>query len=55
MMEEMSDGALFWRVSEGGMIEPFNSLMPAWKDTLSDDERWQVITYIREFAEDDHD
>ena len=55
MMEEMSDGALFWRVSEGGMMEPFNSLMPAWKDTLSEDEIWQVIAYIREFAEDDHD
>jgi mono/diheme cytochrome c family protein len=55
LMEEMNDGALFWRVSEGGMMEPFNSLMPAWKDTLSEDEIWQVITYIREFAEDDHD
>ena len=55
MMEEMNDGALFWRVSEGGMMEPFNSVMPAWKDTLSEDEIWQVITYIREFAEDDHD
>ena len=55
LMEDMSDGALFWRVSEGGMMEPFNSLMPAWKDTLSEDEIWQVIAYIREFAEDDHD
>ena len=55
LMEEMSDGALYWRISEGGMMEPFNSAMPAWKDTLSEDEIWQVITYIREFAEDDHD
>jgi mono/diheme cytochrome c family protein len=55
LMEDMSDGALFWRVSEGGMMEPFNSAMPAWKDTLSEDEIWQVVTYIREFAEDDHD
>jgi mono/diheme cytochrome c family protein len=55
MMEEMNDGTLFWRVSEGGMMEPFNSVMPAWKGTLSEDEIWQVITYIREFAEDDHD
>jgi mono/diheme cytochrome c family protein len=55
MMEEMNDGVLFWRVSEGGMMEPFNSVMPAWKDTLSEDEIWQVITYVREFAEDDHD
>jgi mono/diheme cytochrome c family protein len=55
LMEDMSDGALFWRVSEGGMMEPFNSAMPAWKDTLSEDEIWKVIVYIREFAEDDHD
>lgn len=55
MMEELSDGYLFWRVSEGGVMGPFNSAMPAWKDTLSDDEIWQVITYIREFTENDHD
>jgi len=55
LMDEMSDGALFWRISEGGMMEPFNSAMPAWKDLLSEDEIWQVIAYIREFAEDDHD
>jgi mono/diheme cytochrome c family protein len=55
LMEDMSDGALFWRVSEGGMMEPFNSAMPAWKETLSEEEIWQVITFIREFAEDDHD
>ena len=55
LMEDMSDGALFWRVSDGGMMEPFNSLMPAWKGTLSEDEIWQVTTYIREFAEEDHD
>ena len=55
MMEDMSDGALFWRVSEGGAFEPFNSTMPAWKGTLSEDEIWQLVTSIREFAEDDHD
>ncbi len=55
MMEEMSDGALFWRVREGGVMEPFNSAMPPWKSILSDDEIWQVIAFIREFAEEDHD
>jgi hypothetical protein len=29
--------------------------MPTWKEPLSEDEIWRVITYIREFAEDDHD
>ena len=55
MMEDMSDGALFWRVSEGGTMEPFNSAMPPWKGLLSEDEIWQLVAYIREFAEDDHD
>lgn len=55
LMEDMTDGALFWRVSEGGAFEPFNSAMPPWKDALSEEQIWQVITYLREFAEDDHD
>jgi mono/diheme cytochrome c family protein len=38
---------IYWRISEGGMIAPFNSSMPAWKGVLSEDERWQVISYIK--------
>lgn len=36
----------FWRVSEGGTAEPFQSqgsVMPAWKHHLGEAERWQVI------------
>lgn len=40
---------LFWRISEGGMAAPFNSSMPAWKDVLSEDEIWQVVTHIQTF------
>jgi len=47
MMEDMSDGYIFWRVSEGGAFEPFNSGMLAWKGILTEDERWQAISYIR--------
>lgn len=47
MMADMGDDFLFWRISEGGMMEPFNSVMPAWKDILSEEERWQVIAYLR--------
>ncbi len=54
MMEELSDGYLFWRVSEGGTFEPFNSAMPPWKGVLSEDERWQVITYLRSLSVDEH-
>lgn len=47
MLDSLSDGYLFWRVSEGGMAAPFNSAMPAWKATMSEEQRWQVISYLR--------
>lgn len=43
----LGDDYLFWRVSEGGAMAPFNSAMPAWKDTLEEQARWDVINYIR--------
>jgi cytochrome c553 len=51
MMNELSDSYLFWRISEGGAMEPFNSAMIAWKGTLSEEERWQVVNYLRIFVE----
>lgn len=46
---EVSDAYLYWRISEGGLMEPFNSLMPAWRGLLAEDQIWQVITYIRSY------
>ncbi len=43
----MSDAYLFYRVSEGGLFAPFNSNMPAWKDILDEQARWDVINYVR--------
>ncbi len=43
----MGDAYLFWRVSEGGAMAPFNSAMPAWKGALDEPARWDVINYIR--------
>jgi mono/diheme cytochrome c family protein len=43
------DAYLFWRVSEGGTVEPFKSggsLMPAFNTVLSEDERWDVLAYV---------
>jgi mono/diheme cytochrome c family protein len=51
MMSDLSDGYLFWRVSKGGAMEPFNSAMPAWESGLTEEQRWQVISYIRTFSE----
>lgn len=61
MMSDLSDGYLYWRVTKGGAMEPFNSAMPTWETSLTEEQRWQVISYIRTFsgtsgsmADDDH-
>ncbi len=43
----MGDDYLFWRISEGGTADPFNSSMPGWKETLDEQARWDIINYIR--------
>jgi mono/diheme cytochrome c family protein len=43
-MWDQTDGALFWKISEG------NAPMPATKTLLSEDERWHVINYVRTLA-----
>jgi mono/diheme cytochrome c family protein len=52
MMDTLSDGYLFWRVSKGGALEPFNSAMPSWEAALTEDQRWQVISYVRTLAQE---
>jgi len=48
---ELSDGYLFWRISEGGLMEPFRSSMPAWKTILVQDQIWELISYIRTLSD----
>lgn len=43
----VSDAYLFYRITEGGGDAPFNSAMPAFEDSLSERERWDVINYVR--------
>ena len=43
----LSDDYLYWRISEGGAMEPFNSTMISWKDVLDEDARWDVINYVQ--------
>ena len=47
----LSDGYLYWRISEGGAKEPFKSGMPPWKDVLDEEEIWSVINYIRSLTQ----
>jgi len=41
----LGDDYLFWRINEGGA--PFGTAMPAWGETLSENEIWDVINYVR--------
>ncbi|WP_178139381.1 c-type cytochrome [Rhodothermus profundi] len=43
-VQAQTDGALFWKISEG------RGAMPAFKGMLSEAERWQVVTYVRTLA-----
>lgn len=39
--QKQRDGAIFWKISEG------KGPMPAYKASLSDDQRWQLVAYLR--------
>lgn len=43
----LGDDYLYWRVSEGGSHDPFNSAMPAWESAFDETARWDVINYLR--------
>lgn len=42
--QEQSDGALFWKITEG------NKPMASYEKTLSEEDRWHVINYLRTLA-----
>jgi mono/diheme cytochrome c family protein len=53
MVAEMTPAYWFWRVSEGGAMEPYKSngsAMPAYKDDLSAEDRWAVIAFQHSFS-----
>lgn len=41
-----TDGSLYWKMTSG------RGPMPAWKDVLSDQERWELVGYIRKLGKD---
>ena len=43
-MNTVTDGELFWKITHG------RRPMPSFKDKLTDEERWQLVIYIRTFA-----
>jgi mono/diheme cytochrome c family protein len=44
-MISQTDGELFWKISEG------HKPMPSFKKKLSEEERWQVVDFIRTFSQ----
>lgn len=44
MMKEMTDGELFWKISEG------RKPMLSFRKKLTEEQRWQVVNYIRAFS-----
>ena len=56
------DDYLFWRISEGGAVPPFNAMqsaMPSFKH-LGEDDRWAILTFVHQrfhggFKGEDHD
>ncbi|MCB0060605.1 MAG: cytochrome c, partial [Caldilineaceae bacterium] len=41
----LSDGYLFWRISEGG--SHFSTAMPAWEVAIDEQTRWDLINYMQ--------
>ena len=43
-VQAQADGEIFWKISEG------RGMMVSWKASLSEDQRWQLVNYIRTLA-----
>ena len=41
-VKDETDGAIFWKMTEG------KPPMASYKDMLTEDQRWQLVTYIRQ-------
>ncbi len=40
-VQEQSDGAIFWKISNG------NSPMPTYENVYTEDQRWNIVKFIR--------
>lgn len=43
-IKNQSDGSLFWKIREG------RGEMPSFKETLSEEQEWQMVEYIRDIS-----
>ncbi|OQP60539.1 cytochrome c class I [Niastella vici] len=43
-VQNETDGSLFWKITEG------RTPMPSYKKVFTDEQRWELVTYIRSLA-----
>ena len=43
-IQSQTDGALYWKITEG------KAPMAAYKDALTEEQRWQLVNYIRQLG-----
>jgi len=46
MVQIQTDGEIFWKLSQG------RGSMPKWESILSEDERWDLVNFIRTLSEE---
>ncbi|HKI78274.1 MAG TPA: cytochrome c [Ignavibacteriaceae bacterium] len=46
-VQKQSDGAIYWKITTG--FPP--TAMISWRSNLSDNQRWEVVNYVRELGE----
>lgn len=52
---DLDPAYLYWRIETGKNVEPFRgrgSVMPAWGPSLSEQQLWQLVAYLRSRAGD---
>jgi mono/diheme cytochrome c family protein len=47
LMTSMTDGEVFWKISKG-----INGIMPAGEKRMTEEQRWQVVNYVRTLAKE---
>ena len=46
MMDSMTDGEIFYKITEG------RRPMPSFKNSLTEEQRWQLVHFVRTFAKE---
>jgi mono/diheme cytochrome c family protein len=46
-MDSMTDGEVFWKISKG-----ITGIMPAGEKRMTEEERWNVVNYVRTLAKE---